>query len=102
MGDMPPGDDVQAMRKWVKDVFLGGALTEFREKFDIKLRRPKQKIKKEIVSIKTSDGSGTFDLWIYTPATGGTGGKPRPAILMFHGGGWIHGDPSGDESKCGR
>ncbi|KAF7558988.1 hypothetical protein G7046_g5165 [Stylonectria norvegica] len=99
MGDMPPGDDVHAMRKWIKEVFLGGALTEFREKCDMKLRRPKQEVKKDVVTIKTSDGAGSFDLWIYSLAAGGTEGKPKPAILMFHGGGWIHGDPSGDEGE---
>ncbi|TAQ88657.1 hypothetical protein B7494_g3009 [Chlorociboria aeruginascens] len=99
LADIPSGTDVQSMRRWIDEVFVNGGLAEQRLKFDIRRRRPKQKIDKTILSIQSSDGSnGSYGLWIYEPHVE-TECRPnsRPAILMFHGGGWIHGTPIGDE-----
>nr|WP_245344717.1 alpha/beta hydrolase [Asticcacaulis solisilvae] len=36
--------------------------------------------------------NGPLKAHVFAPA--GTEGKPRPAIVLFHGGGWVMGDPS--------
>ena len=85
------------MRKWVREVFVDGPLPAYRNNFEIQRRRPKQDVRKEIFPIHCSNGSGDFNLWLYEPTA-----KPiatRPVILMFHGGGWIHGDPSADDGE---
>lgn len=87
------------MRKWVKEVFLDGELAKLRANADFEFRRPRQDVKKEIISIKTTDNTEMFDLWVYQPTSATGGSTSRPAVLMFHGGGWIHGNPGGDESK---
>jgi acetyl esterase/lipase len=46
------------------------------------------------------DRDEIFDLWIYNVALSRNEETIlRPAILMLHGGGWIHGNPLGDEGK---
>ena len=99
-GGMPDGTDVKAMRKWVEAVFTNPEFLQYQRTVNIRRGKAVQTITKTIVSIPCSDESGqSFDLWIYEPAKVGLedGGNERPAILMFHGGGWIHGNPSGDE-----
>ena len=97
LASAPSGTDVQGMRKWVKEVFAEGLLPAYRDKFEIKLRRPRQNVQKRSIFVHCSDGSGDFEMWAYEPAAKST--SPRPAILMFHGGGWIHGDPSADDGQ---
>ena len=94
---MPAGTDVEGMRKWINDVFLEGDLPKHRAKFSFPYQHPVQKVKKEIITIDAPGGDDHFDLWIYETETRTS--SSRPAILMFHGGGWIHGNPGGDESK---
>lgn len=96
---VPSGTDVQGMRRWIKEVYLDPVLIEARNKCNFNRRRPQQKVNKTVVSVKSSDGSGeTFELWIYQ-----TDDKPpargKPALMMLHGGGWIHGTPLCDEGK---
>ena len=98
--EIPSGTDVQGMRRWINEVFLGEPLTAERAKVEIERRRPRQKINKTITSIKCSGSSNDgFGLYIYEPLIDDAGHKPtpRPAIMMLHGGGWIHGTPLGDE-----
>lgn len=96
---VPSGTDVQGMRRWIKEVYLDPVLIEARNKCKFNRRRPQQKVNKTVVSVKSSDGSGeTFELWIYQ-----TDDKPpargKPALMMLHGGGWIHGTPLCDEGN---
>lgn len=94
---MPSGTDVEGMRKWINEVFLEGDLPKHRANFDFQYRRPVRKVNKEIISISAFDDDAKFDLWVYQAEN--PLGAPRPAVLMFHGGGWIHGNPAGDEGK---
>ncbi|KAH8901173.1 alpha/beta-hydrolase [Thozetella sp. PMI_491] len=97
--EIPPGTDVKAMRQWISEVFMAGNLAEHRARFEVQRRRPKCKADKTIISIPCSEDSNeAFDLWIYEPhAEGASETSQRPIILMLHGGGWIHGNPLGDE-----
>jgi acetyl esterase/lipase len=96
----PSGTDVEGMRKWVDETFGSGLLDEDRAKCEIRRRQPKAIIDKKVVSIIPSDGSNIgFELWIYQSAKRESITRARPAILMFHGGGFIHGSPLGDERK---
>lgn len=93
---MPSGTDVDGMREWVNNVMAKGPLAEHRAKLGIKLRRPPQEVGKNIITVKATDGDDEYGIWVYEPAAATT---QRPAILMLHGGGWIHGNPVGDEGK---
>lgn len=91
------------MREWVRKVFVEGPLPKYRDTFEIPLRRPKQDIVKEILSIPCSDGKSNLDLWLNQPLlVNPKTTTARPVILMFHGGGWIHGDPSADDGQFGK
>lgn len=95
-GAMPSGTDVEGMRRWVDDTFIKGELAKHRAQHSFQYRRPVRETTKEIVTISPNDdGENAFDLWVYEVPTQET--SSRPAILMFHGGGWIHGNPAGDE-----
>jgi acetyl esterase/lipase len=99
---MPQGTDVEGMRRWVGEVFENEAFLESRRNIDIKRRRPVQNIRKTIMPAPClGDDHQSFDLWIYEPIneTKDAGTQLRPAVLMFHGGGWIHGNPVGDECE---
>ncbi|CAG9998470.1 unnamed protein product [Clonostachys byssicola] len=92
---IPSGIDVHGMREWINNVMVKGPLAEHRAKLDIKLRRPPQEVGKNIITLKATDGDGEYGIWVYEPIGAGV---RRPAILMLHGGGWIHGNPAGDEA----
>ncbi|VUC23414.1 unnamed protein product [Clonostachys rosea] len=91
---MPSGTDVDGMRKWVDDVMVRGPLAEHRAKLEIKRRRDPQEVGKNIITVNATDGDGEYGIWVYEPTAAAA---LRPAILMLHGGGWIHGNPAGDE-----
>ncbi|KIW95328.1 uncharacterized protein Z519_03912 [Cladophialophora bantiana CBS 173.52] len=98
---IPRGTDVQAMRHWIDNVFLKGPLAEYRARCDIQRRRSGTRIYIKEVSVQCSDGSqDTFNIRVYEPQIEETISKRqlRPAILMLHGGGWIHGNSRGDET----
>jgi acetyl esterase/lipase len=100
LSNMPSGTDVLGMREWIKATLMSDILLKHRAKAELNLRNPKKKVNKEIITIKSSDGDEIFDLWIYKVALSRSEETtPRPAILMLHGGGWIHGNPLGDEGK---
>ncbi|KIX95660.1 uncharacterized protein Z520_08780 [Fonsecaea multimorphosa CBS 102226] len=88
------------MRSWIDNVFLKGPLAEHRARCDIQRRRPEAKVDISEVSVLCSDGSeDTFVIRVYDPELEEKTSKQlRPAILMLHGGGWIHGKPCGDET----
>lgn len=102
LSGMPNSTDVEGMRRWLNGIVSSEGFAHEMARFDIRRRRPARKISKTIVSVKCSDESEDhFDLWVHEPHAE----KPdlnlsaRPALLMLHGGGWIHGDPTGDERK---
>lgn len=98
LAGMPDGTDVEAMRRWVRDVFQSEGWAREKARFQIKRRRPTTSISKTIESVPCPDTSGEhFDLWIYEPQSTAIASEPRPVLLMFHGGGWIHGSPIADE-----
>ena len=99
---VPSGTDVNAMRVWINETFLQGPLAEARSKCDIKRRLPEVPVDISNITVPCSDGSGTkFTIRRYLPRSAESGADvaPRPAILMLHGGGWIHGKPEGDEGR---
>jgi acetyl esterase/lipase len=99
---MPQGTDVEGMRRWVGEVFKNEALLDSRKNLSIKRRQPEEEVRKTIVPVPCLGSSQkSFDIWIYEPtnAASNTGTQPKPVILMFHGGGWIHGNPVGDECE---
>lgn len=93
---MPSGTDVDGMREWVNSVMVKGPLAKHRADLGIKLRRPPQEVGKNIITVNATDGDGEYGIWVYEPTAAGA---RRPAILMLHGGGWIHGNPAGDEGE---
>ena len=102
LAETPAGTDVQGMRHWVQELFLSEAYAKEKARFQVQRRRPATEIGRSIVSVECSDDSDEcFDLWIYEPQNkeADPKAKSRPAILMLHGGGWIHGTPIGDERK---
>ncbi|KIW68745.1 hypothetical protein PV04_04668 [Phialophora macrospora] len=98
---VPSGTDVENMRRWIDSTLLHGPLAECRLQCDIKRRQPPVLIDTRNISVPCSDGSGhKFAIRTYVPRveSNKSGAKGMPAILMLHGGGWIHGKPEGDEA----
>lgn len=95
---MPHGADVYGMRKWINEELLNGRLAEHRNSCKIERRRPEVDVLIHDVRVPCMDGSGdSFGMRVYEPQNGSD--ASRPVILMYHGGGWIHGDPRGDDCK---
>ena len=95
---VPHGTDVQGMRRWIEEKLLDGALWEHRNNCKIQRRRPEVPVDIQDLQIPCTDGSGDhFGIRVYQPRLETE--QLRPAILMFHGGGWIHGDPRGDDCE---
>ena len=97
---IPSGIDVVGMRHWINEVFLKNPVAEWRAKCDINRRRSPATLNKYNISVPCLDPSqGSFGIRVYEPSTEGAepNARNRPAILMYHGGGWIHGNPQGDE-----
>jgi acetyl esterase/lipase len=93
MGDAAAirNSDYLAMRKWLKEVYV-----IFPSKPGIKGKRPPASIEIENIPISYA-GKNSFSVRVYNPAIEKDVSKPRSALLMFHGGGWIHGLPEMDE-----
>jgi hypothetical protein len=97
--NVPHGANVYGMRKWIQEELLEGPLAEHRNGCKVERRRPEVPVLAHDVRVACADGSGDeFGMRVYEPQIPAE--TPRPAILMFHGGGWIHGDPRGDDCKC--
>ena len=97
---VPSGTDVVAMRHWINEVFLKDPIAEWRTKCDISRRRARALVNKSNVSVTCLDSSqDSFGIRVYEPSIEGAEAstQKRPAMLMYHGGGWIHGTPQGDE-----
>ncbi|KAK5233018.1 hypothetical protein LTR47_005882 [Exophiala xenobiotica] len=102
LAETPAGTDIQGMRRWVQELFTSEAYAKEKARFKVRRRRPVAEVGRTIVSVPCSDGSDEcFNLWIYEPHNEEASPRPesRPAILMLHGGGWIHGTPIGDEQQ---
>ncbi|KAK5545084.1 hypothetical protein LTR46_004808 [Exophiala xenobiotica] len=100
LAETPAGTDIPGMRRWVQELFTSEVYAKEKARFKVRRRRPVAEVGRSIVSVPCSDGSDEcFNLWIYEPQNEEASPRPksRPAILMLHGGGWIHGTPIGDE-----
>lgn len=100
---MQPGStDVQGWRDWIANTLNKGPLAEYRAKCDLKRRHPVVKVNATDFSVKcTGDVQESFNVHVWVPerAEKESKGLSRPAILFFHGGGWIHGNSLGDEGE---
>ncbi|KFG81837.1 alpha/beta hydrolase domain-containing protein [Metarhizium anisopliae] len=89
--------DEKIARKWVDEVimkFPRGPPADCH-------RRPLAKIAIKNVSITYGSDDATFRVRVYVPAAEDMQSVPsRPALIMYHGGGWIHGYPEVDEGKA--
>ena len=102
LSGLPQGDDVSGMRRWVQEVFSSKGYNEEKARFQSKYQQRANRVTKSVIPVPISAGSDEcFDLWIYEPLSDEKNSriKLRPAIFMFHGGGWIHGSPIGDEGE---
>jgi acetyl esterase/lipase len=52
-------------------------------------------------TVKTEKGSFPLQLHIFKPPGEDSGGK-RPCVVLFHGGGWVSGEPAKCYSQCKR
>jgi acetyl esterase/lipase len=52
-------------------------------------------------TVKTEKGTFPLQLHIFNPAGQDSGGK-RPCVVLFHGGGWISGEPAEFHGSCRR
>lgn len=91
------------MRIWIEEALLNGPLAEQRNSSVLERRRKALPVDIHNLSIpcaKRGDGS-SFGVRVYNPRMEPEeqNSRPRPAILMFHGGGWIHGRPEGDDGE---
>ncbi|KAG9500647.1 hypothetical protein J7337_009129 [Fusarium musae] len=88
--ELPNEADVPAARQWLDNVVMnlprGPPATAFRQ--------PIEQLKIENV-IVTYGGDQSYRVRIYSPISPSQGG--RPALILYHGGGFIHGYPEVDE-----
>lgn len=88
--------NVQVMRRWFKDNGCN---------FDLKPRceplKTPVRVEVSIENVKYGeDGGEQFQVRIYDPQDGsGSEDVYRPALIMYHGGGWVLGDPTADEGE---
>jgi acetyl esterase/lipase len=88
--------DVQVMRRWFKNNA---------RKIDLRPRCHPLKTPVPVnvgdVNVKYGDGGKEkFMVRVYDPQDGsGSEGVLRPALIMYHGGGWVLGDATADEGK---
>lgn len=86
-----PTDEV-AMRKWLVDEYIKWPKTP---PATARVRKPVE-IQAKTVKIIYGDDNH-FAVRVYNPSTQGS--CLRPALLMLHGGGWIHGFPEVEEGN---
>lgn len=80
------------MRQWLKDVYMKLPMLP-----QIKRTRTPVPIQIKNVSVVYS-GENHFSIRIYDPSHEENFVLcRRPALIMYHGGGWMHGSPEGDE-----
>ncbi|KAH8802765.1 alpha/beta hydrolase domain-containing protein [Xylogone sp. PMI_703] len=86
-----PTDHI-AMRQWLKDVYV-----TLPKAPQVKRTRPPVPINTRDIPI-TYGADNHFRIRIYDPSEDGASREElRPALIMIHGGGWIHGYPEVDE-----
>jgi hypothetical protein len=87
-------NDHIGMRKWLAEVYL-------RLRAEPQTTRVRTRTPVAVKNVPITYGSdNNFSVRIYDP-TPDTGKESslRPALLMFHGGGWVHGFPEVDEGE---
>lgn len=94
MGDIAnidPTDHI-AMRKWLEEAYINFPT-------DPQTTRVRPKVPIAIKNVPISYGTDNhFSVRIYDPAPDHDEEKTlRPALIMIHGGGWIHGHPEGED-----
>lgn len=93
---------MKGWRDFIENTLTKGPLAEYRAKCDLKRRQPIAKVNATDVSVKcTGAEQESFNVRVWVPerAEKEIKGRSRPAILFFHGGGWIHGNSRGDEGE---
>lgn len=65
----------------------------------VKRIRPQVEILVKDVPV-TYGADDHFLIRVYEPIEEVKSRKPRPALIVLHGGGWIHGHPEVDEGTC--
>jgi len=89
---IPAGGDVEAMRQWSKTAYH-----EYNHKPQCTpLRKPVPVVTSNVTVCY--DDTETFGIRVYDPSDGYES-DPRPVLIMYHGGGWIHSDPTCDEGQ---
>ncbi|KAL1894190.1 hypothetical protein Sste5346_005976 [Sporothrix stenoceras] len=81
--------DVAGARKWLEDQY--GPMPKTPQ---AKRVRPEIELAVEDVPIVYGEDKATFNIRVYTPQIKDASSGPVPAILAYHGGGWIHGHSS--------
>jgi acetyl esterase/lipase len=79
------------MRKWLEDVYV-----KLPKAPQIKRIRPQVEISVKDVPV-TYGVDDHFTIRVYEPIEEAASRKLQPALIMLHGGGWIHGYPEIDE-----
>jgi acetyl esterase/lipase len=84
--------DYVGMRKWLVDVYM-------KVPKEPEARRVRTRTSVAIKDVPITYASdNNFSIRVYDPTPdAGKEGSLRPALLMIHGGGWIHGFPEIDE-----
>ncbi|KAK9358507.1 alpha/beta hydrolase [Lipomyces starkeyi] len=88
---IPHGNDLYAIRDWVQRCYLPISKT-----IHAKRVRPEVPVVVEDQRI-VYDTDKSFLIRIYSPNRPSAAEVLRPALLMYHGGGFIHGNPSCDD-----
>ncbi|KAJ4862654.1 alpha/beta hydrolase fold domain-containing protein [Trichoderma breve] len=87
-----PADHVE-MRKWLTEEYITWPKTP-----PVEARsRAISKIHIQTVPVTYEDGN-QFAVRVYDPEIKDS--SPRPALIMYHGGGWVHGFPEVDEGTA--
>ncbi|ORX36967.1 Alpha/Beta hydrolase protein [Kockovaella imperatae] len=89
---IPSGLDYVGMRRWLKDSY-----EKVDRKFNHHSWRTPTRVSKSEVMLENGDDEGSFRCVIWEPEEVATDETSRPVILMYHGGGFIHGFPELDE-----
>lgn len=83
------GGEVDAWRKWDRTEY-------FTYNRDVQCKRRRTSVEVKASNISASYGEdGTFGVRVFEPQNQTK--EMRPALVMYHGGGWSHGDPTNDE-----
>lgn len=90
---LDPTDQI-AMRKWLAEEYIKWPK---HIPATARMREPVQ-IHVQTVPVTYGNDDGKFSVRVYQPLTP-EDSSCRPALIMYHGGGWNHGSPEVDEGK---